>query len=43
MKIPNEFYPSLENTDHEFLYSPRQVSMNNEWNLNNPKAASFRI
>ena len=27
MKIPNEFYPSFEDTDYGFLYSPRQGSM----------------
>ena len=33
MKIPNEFYPSFEDTDYGFLYSPRQGSMDHSGQL----------
>ena len=36
MKIPNEFYPSFEDTDYGFLYSPRQGSMDHSVQLTIP-------
>ena len=33
MKIPNEFYPSFEDSDYELLYSPSKGSMNHSGKL----------